>query len=456
MPPLDHGLVRRLQGQVADAMSAAKQARAAAGEGPLPAVDERQFAQSVAVTVVGRYMQSLLNSGQELPDAAYDEYLVTAVLAAMYGAGELQAYLDDPEVENIDINGCDEVWVTYADDRGKVRMPPVAATDEDLIDIVQALGAYASHNARPFTPASPTLDVRLQDGSRLAAVMQASERPAVSIRRNRYPRMSLQQEVELESMDEEIAAFLAAAVRARKNIMVAGATDAGKTALLRALIDCIDPAERLLVIELTFELGLRRQRDIDLAAGRTPRHMDVLELEELRPDAEGRGGLSMDELVRRSRRHNSSRTTVGEVLGPEVGSMLSAMSQGNDGSLSTVHARSAHNVFDRLATYAAQYDGMGFEVGHALIAQSLDFVVFVKKNPLMGGRRCVTEILEVTGAPEGRVVSSEIFTTSPVTGRAERDPHIVIRCGKELAEFGYDNYGDTPGWDGDTGTGWGR
>ena len=75
-------------------------------------------------------------------------------------------------MENIDINGCDEVWVTYADDRGKVRMPPVAATDEDLIDIVQALGAYASHNARPFTPASPTLDVRLQDGSRLAAVIR--------------------------------------------------------------------------------------------------------------------------------------------------------------------------------------------------------------------------------------------------------------------------------------------
>jgi Flp pilus assembly CpaF family ATPase len=432
--------------------------RAAAGEALLPAADERQFAQSAAAAVVGRYMQSLLNSGHELPeDAAYDEYLMQAVLAAMYGAGELQAYLDDPDVENININGCDEVWVTYADG-GKDRKDAVAATDEDLIDIVQALGAYASHNARPFTPASPTLDVRLHDGSRLAAIMQASERPAVSIRRNRYPRMTLKQLVDLQSIDEETAQFLSAAVQARCNIMVGGATDAGKTTLLRALIDAIDPGERLLVIELTFELGLRRQRDEDLAAGRAPRHEDVLELEELRPDAEGTGGLSMDALVRRSRRHDSSRTLVGEVMGPEVGSMLSAMSQGNDGSLSTVHARSARNVFDRLATYAAQHENnMGFEVAHALIAQALDFVVFVKKNPLMGGRRCVTEILEVTGVTDGRVASSEIFPTSPVTGRAQRDHQVQIRRGKDLAEFGY-GYGfdDAPGWGPAPASGWPR
>jgi pilus assembly protein CpaF len=454
MPRLDHALVRRLQGQVADHMSAARQARAAGGRAPLPPADERQFAQSAAAGVVARYMQSLLNSGQELPeDAAYDEYLVNAVLAAMYGAGELQGYLDDPAVENININGCDEVWVTYADGR-KQRKDPVAATDEDLVDIVQALGAYASHNARPFTPASPTLDVRLRDGSRLAAIMQASERPAVSIRRNRYPRMTLAQLVELDSLDEETAQFLRAAVQARCNIVVGGATDAGKTTVLRALIDAIDPAERLLVIELTFELGLRRQRDEDLAAGRAPRHEDVLELEELRPDAEGVGGLSMDMLVRRSRRHDSSRTLVGEVMGPEVGSMLSAMSQGNDGSLSTVHARSARNVFDRLATYAAQHENnLGFEVAHALIAQALDLVVFVKKNPLMGGRRCVTEILEVTGVTDGRVASSAIFPTSPVTGRAHRDRQVQIRRGKDLAGFGFD---DSTGWGPLPATGWPR
>ena len=134
--------------------------------------------------------------------------------------------------------------------------------------------------------------------------------------------------------------------------------------------------------------------------------------------------------------------------------MLSAMSQGNDGSLSTVHARSARNVFDRLATYAAQHENnLGFEVAHALIAQALDLVVFVKKNPLMGGRRCVTEILEVTGVTDGRVASSAIFPTSPVTGRAHRDRQVQIRRGKDLAGFGFD---DSTGWGPLPATGWPR
>jgi Flp pilus assembly CpaF family ATPase len=381
MPPLDHALVRRLQGQVADQLSAARGVRGGGGEAPLPAADERQFAQSAAAAVVGRYMQSLLNSGQELPDSAYDECLVNAVLAAMYGAGELQAYLDDPDVENININGCDEVWVTYADG-GKDRKDAVAATDEDLIDIVQALGAYASHNARRSRRRARRWMCGCRTGRGWPRSCRRSERPAVSIRRNRYPRMTLQQLVRSRASTRRPRSSCAPRCRRGATVMVGGATDAGKTTLLRALIDAIDPGERLLVIELTFELGLRRQRDEDLAAGRPPRHEDVLELEELRPDAEGTGGLSMDALVRRSRRHDSSRTLVGEVMGPEVGSMLSAMSQGNDGSLSTVHARSARNVFDRLATYAAQHENnMGFDVAHALIAQALDFVVFVKKNP---------------------------------------------------------------------------
>ena len=227
------------------------------------------------------------------------------------------------------------MWVTYADDRGKVRGQPIAATDEDLIGIVQNLAAYAGINARPFTRANPELDLRLPDGSRLSAVMSASERPIVSIRRNRYPQMFLPTLVELGTLDDQLACFLHAAVRARMNIVVAGATDAGKTTLLRALINCIPAGERLITVERALELGLRRHPEL---------HRDVVELEEVLPDAEGNGGLTIRELVRRTRRHNPSRVIVGEVLGPEVVEMLSAMSQGNDGSLSTMHARSAHDV----------------------------------------------------------------------------------------------------------------
>ena len=431
---LDYAVVRRLQAEVADLMTATKQARDLAGERPLTDADERQMALSVIQRAVSRYMQAQIGQGRELPDGSVDLRLVIAVDAAIYGAGELQELLDDDQVENIDINGADEVFVTYADERGKMRGRPVAASDEDLIDIVQNLASYAGLNARPFTRAHPELDLRLHDGSRLSACMSASERPIVSIRRNRFPQMFLPTLVELGSIDEQLATFLSAAVRARANIVVAGSTDAGKTTMLRALINCIDPNERLITVERAIELGLRRHPDL---------HPDVVELEEVLPDADGNGGITIGQLVRRTRRHNPSRVIVGEVLGPEVVEMLSAMSQGNNGSLSTIHARSAEDVFQKLATYAAQFEGLDFAVTHALIAGSIDFVVFLAKNPLMAGRRCVTEVLEVSHHAEGAVARSRIFHPSPVDGRATRSAEIPLIRADALQAAGYL---DSAGW----------
>ena len=470
----DYRLVRTLQGQVADRMTAAKQARDLRGQAPLAAADERQLALSFARETVTRHMQAQIAEGHELPEAAHDVRLVEAIDAAMFGAGALQELLDDPNVENIDINGCDEVWVTYADGRGKVRERPVAASDEDLMDVVRTLGAYAGINARPFTPATPELDLRLPDGSRLSAIMTASERPAVSIRRNRFPQVFLDAApgavalvgranghvsdqphpsphlqssphvqpsarattlLELGTVDERLAAFLRAAVLARCNVMVAGATDAGKTTLLRALINCIPPHERLVTVERALELGLRRHLDL---------HPDVVEMEEVLPSADGGGGISIGALVRRTRRQNPSRVIVGEVLGPEVVEMLSAMSQGNDGSLSTIHSRDAADVFHRLATYAAQHEGLPFEVSHALIGSTIDFVVFLRKNPRLEGRRCVMEVLEVTGSADGRATRSRIFGEGP-DGRAVRDPEVAIMRWRALAEAGYDDAADVFG-----------
>ena len=219
--------------------------------------------------------------------------------------------------------------------------------------------------------------------------------------------------------------------------MVAGATDAGKTTLLRALINCIPPQERLITVERALELGLRRHPDL---------HPDVVEMEEVlgAPDSIGGtgGGVSIGQLVRRTRRQNPSRVIVGEVLGPEVVEMLSAMSQGNDGSLSTIHARDAADVFGRLATYAAQHEGLSFDVSHSLIGSTLDFVVFVRKNPRAGGRRQVMEVLEVTGSADGRVTRSRIFTEGP-DGAAARDAEIPIARLHKLEAAGYH---DAPGW----------
>ena len=148
----------------------------------------------------------MLAAGGELPaDAGYDLRLMVAVDAAIYGAGELQELLDDDQVENIDINGCDEVFVTYADDRGKVRGRPVAATDEDLIEIVQNLASYAGPERPAVHPGEPGAGPAA--AGRVAAVGGdgRGERPVVSIRRNRYPQMFLPTLVELGTIDDQLA-----------------------------------------------------------------------------------------------------------------------------------------------------------------------------------------------------------------------------------------------------------
>jgi pilus assembly protein CpaF len=489
---LDHQLVRALQGQVADAMTAHKQTLEVQGQPELRADDERQLALSLIRNVVRQHMRVLASQGGQLPDPGYEEQLAAAIDAAMYGAGRLQELLDDPDVENIDINGPTEVWITRADG-SKRRGRPVAASDDDLIDIIRTLGAYAGRTARPFTPASPQLDLRLPDGSRLSAVMRATQHPALSIRRNRYPLLFLAEIpphittargswhsagtgpdgtgpggtgslgigsvgrsgvdtnpvgislgpnrggntvprtlLELGTVTDHLAAFLTAAVQSRCNLMIAGATDAGKTTLLRALVHCIPPWERLVTVERALELGVGQYPQL---------HPDVLELEEVLPDPDGGGGLTIGDLVRRTRRLNPSRVIVGEVLGPEVVEMLSAMSQGNDGSLSTIHARSADDVFNRLATYAAQHESLPFPVTHSLIGGAIDYVLFIAKNPRLDGRRTVTEVLEVTGSSDGHVTRSQIFTPSRADGRAVRDPEIPLVRAAQLAEAGYDDAG---------------
>jgi pilus assembly protein CpaF len=453
---VDYATVRELQVLVADAMLRQRQIRDAARAPALSAEDERQLSLSLTREVVSEHRRQQMREGITLPDPDADARLVAAVDAAIWGAGQLQALLDDPLVENIDINGCDETFISRADGRGCVPGPAVAATDDDLIALVRNLGMYNGLNPRPFDAANQQLDLRLGDGTRLSAVMGVSERPAISLRRNRFPQMFLDQVpagvvtdpgtpeppatlLELGTIDEHLAGFLRAAVLARANIIVAGATNAGKTTLLRALINCIPAEERLITVERALELGIRRHRYL---------HPNTVEMEEILPGAEDTEGVSIGDLVRRSLRMNPSRVIVGEVLGPEVVDMLNAMSQGNDGSLSTIHARSAVNVFTRLANYAEQFSGRPHSATYGLIADSIDYVIFVQKNPLLGGRRTVCEVLEVTGSSEGHVTRDVLFRPSPVDGRAVRDVEVAIGAqrAEALRQAGYDDVAWSHSW----------
>jgi len=425
---VDQQLVRRLREEVAEVLSRQRREDATAGVPPMSSEDERQFARAVVSRVLDGYARDEVRSGRTPPTLEEEQQLAEGVHAALFGVGRLQPLLDDPDVENIDINGCDRVFVGYADGREET-VPPVAESDEELVELVQTLGAYSGLTSRPFDTANPQLDIRLPDGSRLSAVMGVCQRPSLSIRRARLSKVSLDTLVGYGTMSPELAAFLSAAVRARKNIMIAGATNAGKTTLLRALANEIEPGERLITVERALELGLGEFADL---------HPNVVAFEERLPNAEGTGEIGMASLVRRSLRMNPSRVIVGEVLGDEIVTMLNAMSQGNDGSLSTIHANSSAEVFNRICTYAIQsVERLPSDATMMLIGGAIDFVVFVERiNTFAAGgtlRRTVTSVREVNGV-DGRVLSSEVFALG-------RDgvavPAAAISCQADLEGAGW-------------------
>lgn len=296
----DPEVVRQLRAAVADEL-------AAAGAAGLAPEDRRELARQLTLTRLRARALEGLAAGTNVPDPVEERALTEAVLDALFGLGRLQALIDDPAVENIDVNGFDHVWVTYADGT-KVQAGPVADSDEELVELVRSAAARLGLSERRFDVAHPELDLQLPDGSRLSALMAVTPRPALSIRRHRYVDLTLDDLVRLGAVDDHVAGFLAAAVRARKNIVVGGAMNAGKTTLLRALAAEIPPFERIVTIEQAFELGL------DAVPAR---HPDMVALEARQPNAEGEGAFPMARLVRRALRMNADRVIVGEVLGDE-------------------------------------------------------------------------------------------------------------------------------------------
>ncbi|WP_374999731.1 CpaF family protein [Aeromicrobium sp. CTD01-1L150] len=425
----DHDLVRTLRMQVADRLNEQRRRDQMNGVTPMSAEDEREYARSLIVQVLEDHARYEVAEGLRPLSSEEEREVATAIHSALFGVGRLQPLLEDPEVENIDINGFDHVFVQYGDGREE-RHPDVAESDEELIELIQVLAAHTGLSSRPFDSANPQLDLRLPDGSRLSAVMNVCARPSVSVRKSRLGRVFLDELISNGTVSREVGSFLKAAVAARKNIMIAGATNAGKTTMLRALANEIKPVERLVTVERALEVGLGEDSEL---------HPNVVAFEERLPNSEGLGGVSMADLVRRSLRMNPSRVIVGEVLGDEIVTMLNAMSQGNDGSLSTIHANSSIEVFNRIGTYAIQSrERLPLEATTMLIAGALDFVVFLRKHndhEHGGGQaRVVESIREVVGH-DGQVLSSEVFAPGP-DGRAAA--HAPISCMDELRPHGYD------------------
>lgn len=402
---IDHGFVRAIHQEVGDRLQSEQGRRRASGRSVLEGLGEQHFARKLVMDVLQEHAEERLERGETPMDAEVERRVAEGVFARMFGAGRLQDLLNDESIENIDINGADEVWITRAGSAVHERGPRAAESDEELIDLIQSLAAYAGLNSRPWDAANPELDLQLPDGSRLSAVMGVTARPSVSIRRHRFESPTLDDLVENQTMTGEAADFLRAVIRSRANTMIAGATRAGKTTLLRAMASEIDPRERIITVEKSLELGLRRNRQ---------RHPNCVEFEERMDNSEGQGGVGMSRLVRRTLRQNPDRVIVGEVLGPEVVDMLNAMGQGNDGSLSTIHCRTARDAFNRIATYAIQSgERLPREATFQLIAGGLDYVVFISRHPRSGERRLDT-VLEVNQFDAGEGSGTAVLGSSAI------------------------------------------
>ncbi|HET9126463.1 MAG TPA: ATPase, T2SS/T4P/T4SS family [Propionibacteriaceae bacterium] len=421
---VEQGAVGEVRAEVLAALSERQQALAAAGR-PLTAADEQALGRQLIAEALERRARQAVAAGRPVMAASAEDDLARAVFDALFRLSRLQRLLDDPSIENINANGCDQVWVRYADGR-RERVEPIAASDGELEEMLRTAAARTGIGERRFDRASPRLSLQLPDGSRLFALMAVAARPCLSIRRHRYLRITPDDLIAMGTVDVALREFVRAAMLARKSCIICGGTGAGKTTLLRAMAADIPPSERLVTIEDSLELGLDRFGDL---------HPDVVALEAREPNLEGEGGISLAELVRWALRMSPDRVIVGEARGEEVLALLNAMSQGTDGSMATLHASSSRGAFSKLATYAVQApERLPLEATNLLVANAVHFVVHLAQD---GEARYVSSVREVIDAEGPMVVSNEIFRPGP-DGRAV--PGVPLRNDTmdQLVAVGFD------------------
>ena len=368
---VDGLLVTDLRAEVLARLSERERELATEGRPPLSSADEQALGrQLIGEALERRASEALRNRAAVLP-VPEEDALARAVFDALFRLNRLQRLLDDPEIENINANGADQVWVRYADGR-RERVEPIAASDEELVEMLRTAAARTGIGERRFDRGSPRLSLQLPDGSRLFALMAVAARPCLSIRRHRYLKITPDDLVAMGTIDIALREFVRAAMLARKSCIICGGTGAGKTTLLRAMAADIPPTERLVTIEDSLELGLDRYPEL---------HPDVVALEAREPNLEGEGGVSLAELVRWALRMSPDRVIVGEARGEEVLALLNAMSQGTDGSMATLHASSSKGAFSKLATYAVQApERLPLEATNLLVANAVHFVIHLAQD----------------------------------------------------------------------------
>jgi pilus assembly protein CpaF len=422
---LENDLVTGLRSEVLAALSERERSLEGEGRRTLSVNDEQALGRQLISEALERRARHALTDGTAVMSNEEEDELARAAFDALFRLNRLQRLLDDPDIENINANGFDVVWVRYADGR-RERVGPIAESNEELIEMLRTSAARMGIGERRFDLGSPSLSLPMPDGSRLFALMALAAQPCLSIRRHRYLRVTPDDLMAKGTLDVGLREFLRAAMLAKKSCIICGGIGAGKTTLLRAMAADIPPEERLITIEDSLELGLERFPEL---------HPDVVALEAREPNLEGEGGVNLAELVRWALRMSPDRVIVGEARGDEVLALLNAMSQGTDGSMATLHASSSKGAFSKLATYAVQApERLPLEATNLLVANAVHFVIHLVQD---GERRFVSSVREVVDAEGPMVVSNEVFRPSS-DGRAVPGAPLRADTLDQLSAVGFD------------------
>jgi pilus assembly protein CpaF len=342
---------------------------------------ERRRAEAAAggrgVTDLDQTVRELVDEEAAVLTAADRAEIAARVIRDSVGLGPLEILLADPAVEEVMVNGPDRVFVERG---GRIEQTAIAFADEE--ELRNAIERILAPLGRRVDELSPMVDARLADGSRVNVVIPplAIDGPAISIRRFGAERPGPDRLVELGTLDPEQRQQLEEAVRARRSILVSGGTGSGKTTLLNALSSFLAPEERVVTIEDAAELRLQQPH--------------VVRLESRPAGVEGRGEVTIRDLLRNALRMRPDRIVIGEVRGPEALDLLTALNTGHDGALSTVHANSPRDAIARLETLALMAGvGLPHEAIAEQVRRGIDLLVHLQRMP--DGSRKVTEIAEV-------------------------------------------------------------
>ena len=317
-------------------------------------------------------------------------YLRSAVFDSFRRLDLLSELLDDKNVTEIMINSPKEIFV---EKKGKMeRWNRSFQSDEQLYDLIQQI---VSRINRAVNTKSPIVDARLEDGSRVHVVLPpiALKGPTVTIRKFPEP-ITMQKLIQLGSLTEEAAAFLESLVQASYNIFISGGTNSGKTTFLNALSQYIPKAERIITIEDSAELQIQGVNNL-------------VSLETRNANAEGEGAVTISDLIKASLRMSPNRIIVGEMRGKECLDMLNAMNTGHDGSISTGHGNTAHDMLRRMETMVLQGAELPLSSIRNMIASAIEIMVHLGRSK--DHKRRVMEISEVIGVENGEIQLKKLY-----------------------------------------------